>query len=111
MIPRLPPSAAMLLGIIVGCIGGAIAAYYIVTSRMDAELAAAERDTVIEGTKKAKIIQKETDKEIEDSRNYSDKVKHGKIKIVTGSGANKRFSDEFYDRLQSKVSRAQSISD
>ena len=46
---RMPPTIALILGLFLGLAIGGISAYYIVTERLDAELAHVEKETVIEG--------------------------------------------------------------
>jgi len=104
---RIPPSAALLIGLFVGMGIGITSMYFYLTERLDAEIATAEKETVIEGTKQAVIIKKETIKNTELSNQLKQQVKTGEKTIVTG----KRFTDDFTNRLQSKIERAQSFTD
>lgn len=106
---RIPPTIAMLLGLFVGLAIGAISAYYIVTERLDAELAHVEKQTVIEGEKKAAIIRQETATAKKQSQQLKEKVKNGEQSIIAPGG--KRYTDSFVTGLQSKISRAASFSD
>jgi len=104
---RIPPSAALLIGLFVGMGTGITSMYFYLTERLDAELATAEKNTVIEGTKQAAIIKQETDKNTQLSNELKQQVKTGETKIVI----NDRFTLGFTNRLQSKISRAQSFAD
>lgn len=106
---RLPPSITLILGLFIGLGIGAITSYYIVVERLDAEIAHAEKETVIDGEKKAAIIRKDTETNIKQSQILKDKVKSGHENIVHPN--KQRFTNDFTIRLQSKVSRAQSFTD
>lgn len=104
---RLPPSLALLLGLVVGFSIATPSMYFYMIERLDAELATAEKNTVIEGTKQAAIIKQETSKNTEISNTLKQQVKSGETKIVI----NDAFAGGFTTRLQSKISRAQSFTD
>jgi len=106
---RIPPTIALLLGVFVGLAIGGISAYYIVTERLDAELANVEKDTVIDGEKKAAIIRKETEKAKAQTQQLKEKVKNGEQSIIAPGG--KHFTDSFVTSLQSKIDRARALSD
>lgn len=104
---KLPPWITLLIGIGVGLGIGFPVMYFYMIERLDAEIATAEKDTVIEGTKQATIIKQETSKNTQLSNELKQQVKTGETKIII----NDRFTATFTNRLQSKIQRAQSFTD
>ena len=113
MIKQLPPSVAVILGLIVGLVIGAggtgTAVYFYMKENVRADMAEVELETVIDGELKANVIRQNKENQVKESARYKESIESGKKRVTDDSG--RYVSDDAFSRLQSKRCKALSLPD
>jgi hypothetical protein len=102
---KLPPSVAVILGLViglgVGISGAGLGMYFYMRENVRADIAEVELETVIDGENAASEIRDEKEKDVKKANKFKQKVKDGQIKIVTSGG--KYINPDVVKRLQRKI--------
>jgi len=109
MTKPLPPSVAVLLGLLVGVLITVPGMYFYSREHYGKEQAQSQLGSVVNGEKAATVIREEHEVNVLESSELSRKVESGEQTIVTQDGA--RFTADFSGILQRKLNEARAVSD